>query len=235
MLVAASGCGGKGPGQKPVISPSAVASNTPAPKTVLPPCPVANDACRLAAESLAVLQRGDGRALGNNATKQKLTCPAATPAADDVIGVALATVCQGRPPAATVEVYEFHTGKGPVYFLDLAPYVSEVSKALTSATSDRRHALSVIAVGCGAIDPTSSLDCGRAVAAVYAVKNSQTPSLPPLALIFTRASESQAWRIEKVWTPFPGVVPVPVPPGLRVEIYSAAGIRMIRLYPHDAE
>lgn len=196
----------------------------------MPSCPVTGDACRLAARFLAVL-RADVGALGDSATKQNLACPTDTPTADEIVGAALAAVCRGRPPAASVEVYEFHTGKGPLYFLEPVAYASAVSRALEGLG----EAFRVIAAGCGISDPASKPDCGKAAVAVYSIGDAPTPSLPSLALIFTRASEAEAWKIEKVWTPFPGVVSIPVPPGLRVEINSAGGVRAVELYPYDVE
>lgn len=213
-------------------APPTQEAEAPATETA-PPCPVSTDVCQLAVEFLPTIEHADGDAIADRATLQQLSCPASAPAPDDIFGNALATPCEGEEPGAMVEVYEFHNGKAPFYYTDPAEYTPRVVEALESTFSDPEMPPGVVAVGCGTADSTSVPDCEQAAVVVYGNGDPVTPLFA--ALIFTQASETAEWRVEKLWSPFPGVIPAPMPESLEIGIYTVGGVQAVELTPYSLD
>ncbi|HRC62522.1 MAG TPA: hypothetical protein PLX85_04800, partial [Dehalococcoidia bacterium] len=157
---------------------------------------------------------------------QRLTCPSG---AETTAELWMIEPCQGRAPGSDVEVYEFHTGKGPVFFGDREAYIAAVFQGLSPGGSD----IVMLAVGCGVPKsvPASSADCATEGVAVY--RNLRYSS--EVALVFSRRSDTDRWMIEKFWSIFPSTVPETIPGGLRLEINTIAGVSAVELYPYSPE
>lgn len=202
-----------------------LAVTTPASVSTHRPCPVDDVACDLAREFLPAMQTMDAQAIAERAIPQDIKCPGA----DSTSGFAfaLAGACEGVEPATPVEVWEIHNGKGPFCY----PTVTEYTDAITTDFSSMVWQ-EIVAVGCGTFDPEAmSPDCDRAVVALYGDPISDLH----VALIFLRSRETSEWRIEKLWFPFPSVIPSPIPEQLEVGINSVGGVLGATLVPYSDE
>jgi hypothetical protein len=164
-------------------------------------CPTPAAVCELAFEFLPVIQRKDVDAITARVIPQLLVCPVAVPSeSSDPALDAVSAVCSAKPLQDTVEVYEFNNGKAPFYFGDLELFRQQVVIALAGVLRGNDSA-SIYAVGCGKAGPDSPADCDHHAVVVY-----RSDSGLHLGLVLSRMDSG--WQVEKVWTPFPGLIPL---------------------------
>ena len=181
--------------------------------------------CDLAAEFLPAVQRLDAGAIADRMVAQTLVCPVA-PALDssDATLNALAAACPSKSLQNEVQVYEFNNGKGPFYFGDLQAFRQQVAIVLTSVVPGG-GSTSIYAVGCGKAGRDLQPDCDHYSVVVY-----RSDAGLYLGLVFSRTDS--VWRVEKVWTPFPGIIPLGQP-AATVEMTTLSEVKLFDLILYE--
>ena len=238
LTIAAAGCsgGGSSPNDFPsptatdvARSPTSLPTQTSSPAPPQSNCPIQNDICALADTFLVAFKTGDVDKVVESAKPQHLTCPDASDASPEISSLRIA--CGSRSPGSEVDVYEFHTGKGPVFYQTLAEYKASIAGARSGTSQDD---VTVRAVGCGLKkgNTSSAPDCSTASVVVFQAGDASSET----ALVFSRSSATMDWTIEKYWQLFPyDSLPDTVPPGLRRNINTVAGVVTVELYPYSPE
>jgi hypothetical protein len=244
LLMATAGCSGGGSSSDDSSSPTvapvpATTSTSASPRATFtmpapPPfCPVTEEMCTVANGLMFGLQRRDTDAVADQMKPQRLPCPVTT--SQSAEEAALAALCVGRPVGSAIEVYEVHTGNGPLYLPTREEYKAEIAKDFAAWPSD--GAVSIKAVGCGVQLDNAPItpDCSTASVVVYSIEGVATDlalvlSRPVLSRPFSR--EESGWAVEKYWRVFPGALPPVVPDGLRLAINTVAGVTAVELHPY---
>jgi hypothetical protein len=188
-------------------------------------CPAPAAVCGLALEFLPAVQRKDAGAITARMVTQSLVCPVTLPSdSSDPALDALAGVCSAKPLQDTVAVYEFNNGKGPFYFGDLEIFKQQVAIAF-AATLPGNDSGSIYAVGCGKPNRDLPPDCDRHAAVVY---RSDSGLHLGLVLLHTESG----WQVEKLWTPFPGLIPLGET-GATVELTTLSEVKVLDLVLYE--
>lgn len=155
----------------------------------------------------------DAEAIAARAVPQDIKCPA--PDSSSEFAAALRVPCEGVEPATPGDVYEVHNGKGPFYYPSLTAY-AEASPATSPASYPRRSRRSVV-------EPSIPAPCPRTATGQSSLCTTTRPAPFHFALSFVRSPETSEWGIEKLWFPFPSVIPSPMPERIEVAINSVDG------------
>ena len=242
VMMVAAGCsgGGSSPNDSPsptatdfAGSPTSLPTQTASPATPQSDCPIQNDICALADTFLVAFKTGHVDKVVGSAKPQRLTCPDASDASPEISSLRI--TCGSRSPGSEIDVYEFHTGKGPVFYPTLAEYQASVTDARSGTSQDD---VSVRAVGCGLKKDSmsSSPDCSTASVVVLQLRFKVGDEASETALVFSRSSATMDWTIEKYWQLFPyDSLPDTVTPGLRRNINTVGGVVTVELYPYSPE
>jgi len=242
IMLAAAGCSGGGStpddsrsstAAAPAPSPTSVPSPTSSPATPGRDCPVQEDICALAETFLVAFKTGDVDKIVASSAPQRLICPDATDTSPEMNSLRVA--CGSRSPGSQVDVYEYQTGKGPVFSPTRAQHQTLVATARDGTYQDD---VTIRAVGCGVKKGSTSgePDCGTASVVVFQFRYVVGDEPSDVALVFSRPSVTTDWTIEKYWGLAPyASLPDTVPPGLRRGMGTIEGVETVELYPYSGE